>query len=223
MSDKVERMLDRARADAMRDVVPPGVDNVRRAVRRTRTVINVGGAALLTAATIGLTVLVGQAGPSAPSGSQAAGGRTSAEPSFPVRIPEPDPTEQNRMDAASAALGDPNVTPWTMATAGMVAADYENHVNDIPEGDYHMYVFCVGEGTVQVTVKAQDFGNQVLATGSVPCGEDFVAGELKVHQPITGYLRVYLSGDSRANAGAAFAFKFVNTRGEPSRGSLGPR
>ena len=43
MSDKTERMLEQARADAMRDVVPPGVDNVRRTVRRRRTVTTVAG------------------------------------------------------------------------------------------------------------------------------------------------------------------------------------
>jgi hypothetical protein len=219
MSDRTERMLEQARADAMRDVVPPGVDRIRRTVGRRRTVATVAGAVLLTALTISLTVLIGRAGPPASSSSQGAYVEPSSSPSL---IPQPDPAMPDRMEVAAAALGNPDTTPWTMATAGMVSGDYENHVNDIPEGDYHLYVFCIGEGSVQVVVKAQNAGDFVLATGSVPCAETPVPAELSVHQPISGYLRVYLSGDGKANAGAAFAFKFVNKKGEQLFGSRSP-
>jgi len=216
VSDRTERLLELARVDALRDVVPPGVEEVRRTVRRRRRGAVVATAVGVVAATAAGTLVMGQRGGSMPAGgndrepaAQASG--ESPDPTLPV-IPQPDPTQLARMEVASTALGDPNRTPWAMATADVVRSDYENHVNDIPEGDYRLSIFCVGEGSVHVVVKAQNAGDKVLATGNAPCAETPTATTLNVRQPISGYLRFYLTGDARANAGAAFSFKFVNTK-----------
>jgi hypothetical protein len=220
VSDRTERLLELARADALRDVVPPGVEQVRRTVRRRRRAVVLTAAVGVAAAAAAGTLVMGQGGGSMPAGGNdgepgaqagAAASGAGTDPSLPV-IPQPDPTQLARMEVASRALGDPDRTPWAMATADVVSSDYENHVNDIPEGDYRLSIFCVGEGSVHVVVKAENAGDKVLATGNAPCAETPTATTLKVRQPISGYLRFYLTGDARANAGAAFSFKFVNTK-----------
>jgi hypothetical protein len=207
MTDRTERLLEQARIDALRDVVPPGVDQVRRTVRRRRGAGAGAGVAVAVAAIASGIVLTGGRLPdvaplAGPSSAPASGPRTEG-------VPHLNPTASERMAAASAALGDPDATPWVMATTGVVRPDYENHVNDIPAGDYQLFVYCVGEGTVDVVVKAGDHGDEKLAAGSVACSAKPAPGRLAVTQPFDGYLRVFLSGDARASAGSAFSFKFV--------------
>jgi hypothetical protein len=209
MSDRVQEMLARARTDALRDVRPPGADEVRRTVRRRRGVTAAIGVAA------GVTVIgsaIAVAGQSTPADDAPAGPSASASPTgVPELAPTPDPTLLARMSAADDALGDPEQLPWVMATSGAVTSDYENHVNDIPADDYRLFVYCAGDGTADVVVKAGDHGNDELAAGRVHCAARPSPATLSVRQPADGYLRVFLRGDATAAAGSAFAFKLVRT------------
>ena len=204
MTDRIAQILDQARADALRDVRPPGSDEIRRTVRRRRGLLaGTGTAVAVAAVAVGGALAV----PPGPGTSPPSAG-SSPSAGFPM-MPEPDPAVLRRSELARAALGDPDVTPWVMATTGVVSADYANHVNDIPAGDYDLFVYCVGEGTVDTVVKAGNYGDEKLAAGSVTCAESPAPARLTVRQPVDGYLRVFLNGDSRASAGSAMAFKFV--------------
>ncbi|MDI6100350.1 hypothetical protein QLQ12_17220 [Actinoplanes sp. NEAU-A12] len=210
MTDPIVRLLEQARADALRDVRPPGPDEVRRTVRRRRGIVAGIGTAVAVA---GIAAAGALAVPPSP-GAVAPGADSSAMPSqFPV-MPEPDPATLQRMAVASAALGDWNTTPWVMATDGVVSADYQNFVNDIPAGTYDLHLYCVGEGKADVVVKADRAGDDKLAAGSVTCAADPKPARLTVRQPVHGYLRMYLSGDEKASGTSAFSFKFV--RADPT-------
>lgn len=205
MTDRIQQLLEEARTDAMRDVRPPGTDEVRRTVRRRRGSAAVTGAAAAVAAMAAGFALAAPP----PAGDSSVAGEPSATASdFPV-MPAPDAAVQQRMEAAWTALGDREATPWVMATNGGVTADYENHVNDIPAGTYDLLVNCVGAGTVDAVVKAGDAGDVKLAAGTVTCADQPTAARLTVNQPVDGYLRVFLSGDRQAADSAAFSFKFV--------------
>jgi len=199
MSDRTDELLVRVRADALRDVLPPGVDQVRRTVHRRRGVAAAVGAAAAVALVGSGIAIFGAGGPA----SDAA---PSADHSTGV-----DPMPDARLAAVSAALGDPNVTPWVMATASVLTADYENDVNDMPADDYRLFVYCIGRGEADVVVKAGFYGDKVLATGSVSCGEQPEPAKLAVRQPVDGYLRVFLKGDAQASGSSVFSFKFVRT------------
>lgn len=208
MTDRIQRLLELARADALRDVRPPGTAEVRRTVRRRRGLAAGAGAATAVAAVAAASVLL--TGPQ-PDGLPQAGPSTSAEVLFPDPLPSPGTETERRAAAAYAALGDREATPWVMATNGTVEPGYVNHVNDIPAGLYELAVFCVGEGTADVLVKASDAGDEKLAAGAVTCSADSQPARLTVRQPVDGYLRVFLSGDPAASAGSAFAFRFART------------
>jgi hypothetical protein len=203
MIDETERLLRMAKQDALRDVVPPGADRVRQVVRRRRGIVAGTGAAVAAITTA--VAVAGGGSSAAPNMDGPADSSSAPTDGLPV-IPEPDASTIARMDAAATAMG---TSPWVMATNGVVSADYQNDVNDIPAEDYRMFVYCVGEGTVRVTVKADDYARTKLAEGSATCSDGSKPAELKLTQPHDGYLHVFLSGDAKANAGAAFAFKFV--------------
>jgi hypothetical protein len=208
MTDRVEATLARVRTDALQDVRPPGVDEVRRTVRRRGVTAALCAAAGVTVITAAIAV-AGQQPPisTAPAGPSPNASSTRA----PGLAPTPNPTLVARMTAADHALGDPEKLPWVMATSGVVTPAYENHVNDVPADDYQLFVYCVGDGTADVVVKAGNHGNDKLAAGRVQCAAEPSPATLSVRQPVDGYLRVFLSGDDRASAGSAFAFKFVRT------------
>jgi hypothetical protein len=206
MTDRTEKLLEQARVDALRDVMPPGVDQVRRTVRRRRGIAAAAGVAVGVAAiTSGIALTSGylpdMTTPVGPSPAAPTSGT----------LPRPEATRVARIAAAAAALGDPNVTPWIMATAGVVGPDYENHVNDLPADHYQLFVYCAGEGTIDVVVKAGNYGDEKLAAGSVTCSEEPGVARLAVKQPVDGYLRVFLTGDARASTQSGFAFKFVRS------------
>lgn len=203
MSDRTDNVLARARADAMRDVLPPGADQVRRTVRRRRAITAACGAAAAIGVIVSGIAVFGTNGPvlPAPAGPP-------AEPSASVH-PMPAPTVSARMNAVSAALGDPEKLPWVMATAAVMTSDYENDVNDMPADDYRLFLYCLGRGKAEVVVKAGQYGNKVLATGTVTCTEPPAPAKLAVRQPVDGYLRVFLKGDADASVDSVFSFKFV--------------
>jgi hypothetical protein len=205
MSDHLDKLLADLRTEALAEILPPGVEHARRTVRRRR------GIAASAGAVLAVTVIL--------SGMALAGGRAphdpaplapSAGPSTVAPPPQPGP-EESRIAAADEALGDPARQPWVMATTGVVSADYENHVNDMPADDYVLFVYCTGPGTVDVVVKAGQYGDKKLAAGTVTCADKPVPGKLAVTQPVHGYLRVFLYGDERAAGRSAFSFKFVRT------------
>ena len=208
MTDRVEQILTRVRTEALQDVRPPGVNEVRRTVRRRRAVT--AGLAVAAAVTV-ISSGIALAGLRPPISTAPAAPTTSASDSAPELTPAPNPTVEARITAANRALGDPEKVPWVDATSGVVAPDYENHVNDMPADDYQLFVYCVGDGTVDVVVKAGRYGNDKLAAGAARCGAEPSPATLHVRQPVDGYLRVFLSGDDTASAGSAFAFKFVRT------------
>ena len=153
------------------------------------------------------------------SGIALAGGRSPHDPAplapsggpSTMAPPRPDPQQSARMDAAEKALGDPEKQPWVMATTGVVTADYAGHINDMPADDYLLFVHCAGPGTVDVVVKAGNYGDKKLAAGTVACSEQPVPGRLALTQPVHGYLRIFLYGDEQAAGRAQFSFKFVRT------------
>ena len=201
----IERLLEQARADAMRDIVPPGAGRARRTVHRRRAI----GAGVAVASVATGAVLVGHAvSPVATTGRPA--DRPSAGPSGVDVMPPPDPNQDARMTRAGQALGDPNKAPWVMATAGIVSPGYEDDVNDIPGGKYRLYVYCVGAGKVGIVVKEGQYGDQRLAAGEATCDEQGrTPAILRIDHPYDGYVRVFLNGDASATDRAAFSFKFV--------------
>src|SRR4051794_23415154 len=104
-------------------------------------------------------------------GSQPPAGNVPDDPasSYVEVIPGPGPTGTSRVGVATAALRDPHPTPRAEATAGIVSPDYEDDVNDMSAGDYQFYVYCVGEGTLGIVIKAGWNGDRKLATGRANC------------------------------------------------------
>jgi hypothetical protein len=105
MSDRTDIVLARARVDAMRDVLPPGADQVRRTVRRRRRITAACAAAAAVVVIVSGIAVFGTNGPvlPAPAGLP-------SEPSARV-YPMPGPTVSARLNAVSAALGDPGKLP----------------------------------------------------------------------------------------------------------------
>ncbi|UQU62426.1 hypothetical protein COUCH_25750 [Couchioplanes caeruleus] len=214
MSEHVDKLLTGLRTEALAEVKAPGAEQARRTVRRRRGIAASAGTVLAVTVILSGIALAGDRRPQDPA--------PLAPTTEPSQLPEPDPQQLSRLDAANRALGDPDQQPWIMATAGVVTADYENHVNDVPADDYRLFVYCAGPGTVDVVVKAGDHGDDKLAAGTVACSDDPVPGQLALTQPVDGYLRVFLYGDAQAAGRAGFSFKFVRTaeiKDPPSRAS----
>jgi hypothetical protein len=209
MNDQLDKRFADLRAEALREVLPPGPDAARRTVRRRQGVATSIGAVVAVGAVVSAMAV---AGAHLPQGTPPAA--SSASPEVSVSFPtQPDPVQVARMEAAAKALGTPDY-PRVMATAAVIPADgYENHVNDIPAGDYRLSVYCVGKGTLDVVVKAGQYGDKKLAGGKVTCAETPVPGKLSVRQPYDGYLRVFMKGDHQAAGRAGIAFKFDRTAG----------
>jgi hypothetical protein len=204
MTDRLEQLFADLRSESLNRLVPPGPDQARRTARRRRAAAASAGAAVAVTAVVSGALLLG-GHPPAPA--PAAPPPSSAE-LFPPQ-PQPDAVVESRMAVAGDALGDPNQHPYIMSTDGVVTADYEDDVNDIPAGSYHLFVYCAGTGKIDLLVKAEMYGNRKLAAGTVTCSERPVPGKFAVKQPYDGYLRVFLHGDEQAAGHAAFSFKFV--------------
>jgi len=203
MSEHLDKILADLRTEALAEVLPPGAGQARRTVRRRRGMAASAGAVLTVVVILSGIALAGERPPHGPAPLAPSG-------SAPVPMPpQPDPVQSARMDAARQALGDPEKQPWVMATTGVVTSDYANHINDMPADDYVLSVYCAGPGSVEVVVKAGNYGDQRLASGTVACSERPVPGRLAVTQPVHGYLRVFLTGDEEAAGRAQFSFKFA--------------
>lgn len=207
MNDQFDKLFANLRTQTLHEIRPPGTDAARRTVRRRQGIVTSIGAVVAVGAVVSAMAV---AGGHLPNGGAAAA--PSASPDFSEFPPQPDPAQAARMAAAERAMGDPEKLPWVMATTGVMTDDgYENHVNDMPADDYQLFVYCVGKGTVDVVVKAGNYGDTKLAAGTVACAETPVPGQLTVRQPVDGYLRIFMRGDRRAAGKAGFAFKFVRT------------
>ncbi|WP_305784539.1 hypothetical protein [Symbioplanes lichenis] len=203
MTDRLDEVLGRARASALAEVRPPGADQVRRTVRRRRGVAAVAG---VTAAVVLLAGGIALArGPQEPPPATPA---PSDSEFFP---PEPtiDPTTQARYDRASDALGDRRLEPNSDSTAGVVSGSFGSGTARLAPGEYRLYVFCFGEGSLDIRVT---HAGKKLAAGTVPCAEEGGSLQLAVHQESDQGPDLELSGDERADGKAAFSYKFVNER-----------
>ena len=205
MTDQLEKLFAELRAESLAQIVPPGAERARRTVRRRRAIAASGGTAVAVIAVLSAVALLG---PRPPDNSASA---SSTGPATASSSPRPHPSPPTGGAPITTRPADPASLPHVMATAGEVTADYENDVNDIPADDYILFVSCTGRGTVDVEVKAGNSGDTVLAAGTVNCADDPVPGQLPVTQPVSGYLRVFLSGDKLAAGHAGFSFSFVRT------------
>jgi hypothetical protein len=203
MTDQLEHLFEDLRRQTLPTIVAPGPDAARATVRRKREIRAAAGsvvAVAVIAVAVGVTHRppIDAAGPSSPSAGP------------PISVPEPDASLLARAEAAGNALGDPDRNPWVMATQTVVeGADYENDINDIGEGRYYVFLYCVGPGRLSVQIKADQYGTKVLASGIVPCHEQPAATRLRVTQPHTGYLRLFAHAEDGAAGAAGLAFKFV--------------
>jgi hypothetical protein len=205
MTDQIEELFRDLRTETLSTIIPPGPGAARLAVRRKREIRAAAGSVLAVAVVaVGVGTVRNRDTGERPPVAQASGS--------PVQQSTPDSALIARMEAAGNALGDPNRHPWVMATqAVMDGADYENDINDIGEDKYYLYVFCAGPGRLQVTIKADQYGDKVLATGTVPCQDKPTGTRLTVNQQHTGYLRLFAHAEAGAAGAAAFAFKFART------------
>jgi hypothetical protein len=199
MTDRIEHVLHELRRQTLPTIIAPGPDAARSTVRRKREIRAAAGSLVAVAAVaVGINV------------AHRPAAEVAAPPSDAVGVPLPDPDQAGRADAAGRLLGDPNQHPWVMATQATVdGTDYENDVNDIGAGRYVLSVFCVGPGRLSVQVKADQYGNQILARGTVPCGERPPATIFDVTQPHSGYLRFFAHAENGAAGTAGIAFKFT--------------
>jgi hypothetical protein len=216
MTDQLEQLFRDLRTDTVPTIIPPGADAARATVRRRREVRAAAGSVLAVAVVaIGIGTVQGHDGggsaasPGGPSSGPVSGLVSGPASGPPELIPTPaDPGADSRFQAVNNALGDPNQHPWVMATAAMLqGGDYENDINDIGAGKYRLLVYCAGTGRLSVQIKADQYGNKVLATGTVPCHEKPVATRIAVTQPHTGYLRLFAHAENGAD-NAALSFKF---------------
>ncbi|MFI5933209.1 hypothetical protein [Actinoplanes sp. NPDC051494] len=214
MTDQLEQLLKQARTESLREVLAPGTDQVRRTVRRRRGILAGTGAVVAVGVIASGIALAGGGGGGGDVAPIAPLPVAPPPPSAELWVPEgplpsPDPVLESRFAAADAALGDRQKEPFVMGTTGVVSPDYENHVNDMAADDYQLYVYCGGKGTIDVVVKAGQAGDTKLAAGTVECADRPDPEPLAFTQPVTGYLRVFLSGDKQASDKGAFSFKFV--------------
>jgi len=205
MTDQIEQLFKDLRSETLPTIIPPGPGAARLAVRRKREIRAAAGSVL--------AVAVVAVGVGAVRNRDADEGAPAAQASGPpITQPAPDPALIARMAAAGNALGDPNKHPWVMATQTVIdGADYENDINDIGADKYYLFIFCAGPGRLSVQVKADEYGNKLLASGTVPCQEKPTGTRLTVTQPHTGYLRLFAHAEDGAASAAAIAFKFVRT------------
>ncbi|GIF25304.1 hypothetical protein BJ973_003583 [Actinoplanes tereljensis] len=222
MTDELENLFKDLRTRTLGEIVPPGAPQARAVVRRRRGVAVSAGAGVTVAA-----ILIGAGFGLYPGtgGDYAVGDAPSDGPSssdFPV-MPDPTGPEYDRATAAGGLLADRDKTPTSIrATQGVVAPDYENHVNDMAADKYAFRFFCVGPGTVQVVVKQGETGNTVLGQGTATCAaQNPEPLELTIRQPKYGYLRLFAVGDAAANGQAGFAFEFLSTTGKTFGGVSG--
>jgi hypothetical protein len=205
MTDQIEQLFQDLRAETRPKIIAPGPGAARATVRRRREIRAAAGSVLAVAV---VAVGIGIVG-NHDADSAASPARSSPSGGPPIVTPAPDPGLDPRFQAASDALGDPNQHPWVMATAAMMqGGDYENDINDIGEGKYRLFVFCVGPGRLRVQIKADQYGNKVLTAGNVTCNEKPTAAQLTLTQPHSGYLRLFAHAEDGA-ADAAISFKFV--------------
>jgi hypothetical protein len=214
MTDQIEQLFQDLRTETVPKIIAPGSGAARQTVRRRREIRAATGS-VLAVAVVAVGIGTGRnrdvdssasSLPSSPSAVSSAGS-PSGGPS--IISPPPDPSLDSRFQAASEALGDPNKQPWVMATAAMMQnGDYENDINDIGEGKYRLFIFCVGPGKLSVQIKADQYGDKLLATGTVACNETPTAGRLTLTQPHSGYLRLFAHAQDGAD-NAAISFKFV--------------
>ncbi|WP_212996487.1 hypothetical protein [Winogradskya consettensis] len=208
MTDRTELLLAEARTQAMREVFPPGADQVRRTVRRRQGIAAGLGVVLAIAAITSGIALVNDRHPA----TNAPPAAPSSGPSENLDVfPTPDPTAEARISAADDALGDPDKQPWVVATSGVVTADYENAAMDLAADDYQFYLYCVGEGTVDIVLKDGQYGDKKMAAGTATCSDNPEPAILPFTQPAANRSRVFLSGDARAAEKASFSFKIVRT------------
>jgi hypothetical protein len=213
MTDQIEQLFRDLRTETLPKILAPGPGAARATVRRRREVRAAAGSVLaVTVIAVGIGVVRDEDrdAPGVDATSVRPVSPSSSSGEEPSRFsPPPDPSGDSRYQAASQALGDPNQHPWVMATAAiMQGGDYENDINDIGEGKYQLIMYCIGTGKLSVQIKADQYGNKVLATGEVPCNEKATAGKLDVTQPHTGYLRLFAHARNGAD-GSAISFKFV--------------
>jgi hypothetical protein len=203
MTDRIEQLFQDLRTETLPTIIAPGPGAARSAVRRKREVRAAAGSVLAVAVVaVGVGAVrnrdAGQGSPDAPASAP------------PVLEPTPDPALIARMEAAGNALGDPDKHPWVMATQAVIdGADYENDINDIGADRYDLVIFCSGPGRLSVRVKADQYGDRTLATGTVPCQEKPTGTIFAVTQAHTGYLRLFAHAEDGAAGAAAIAFKFV--------------
>jgi hypothetical protein len=202
VTDQIEQLFSELRNETLPSIIAPGPGAARATVRRKREIRVAAGCVLAVAvAAAGIGTArhhdVGSAAATSSSGP-------------PITIPEPDPVLVARAKTAGNALGDPDRHPWVMATSTTIdQTDYENDINDIGAGKYQLVLFCAGPGRLRIQIKADEYGNEVLATGTVPCSEKPVATRLSVTQPNTGYLRLFAHAEDGAAGAVALSFKFV--------------
>jgi hypothetical protein len=203
MTDQIEQLFKDLRAETLPTIIAPGPGAARSAVRRKREIRAAAGSVL--------AVAVVAAGVGAVRNRDGGEGSPVAQASGPpVMEPTPDSALVARMQAAGNALGDPDKQPWVMATQTVIdGTDYENDVNDIGQGRYDLLIFCAGPGRLSVQVKADQYGDKILATGTVPCQEEPSGTLFNVTQAHTGYLRLFAHAEDGAAGAAAIAFKFV--------------
>ncbi|GIM88216.1 hypothetical protein [Paractinoplanes toevensis] len=223
MTDKLETLFQDLRTRTLNEIVPPGASKVRATVRRRRGVAVSAGAGVTVA-----VILVGAGVGLYPGdgGSYVAGdpGATPSGSDWPPVMPDPTGPEYDRAQTAGELLADRDKTPTSInATQGVVIADYENHMNDMPADTYAFRFYCVGSGTVVVVVKQGDSGDTVLGQGAATCADNGpVPLQLTIRQPVYGYLRIFAAGDAQSNDRAGFAFEFLSTTGKTGFGPSGP-
>ncbi|GAA2635484.1 hypothetical protein [Paractinoplanes durhamensis] len=223
MTDELEKLFKDLRTTTLSEIVPPGTPQIRATVRRRR-----GTTALVGTGAAVATVLLGAGVALYPgSGTEYDVGDPTlpsvSASDVPV-MPEPSGPAFDRMQAAGELLADRDKTPTSInATAAVVAASYENRMNDMPADTYTFHFYCVGEGSVDVVVKQGDRGNTVLGQGTATCAEhDATPLTLTIRQPKWDSLRISAAGDARSAGQAGFAFEFLSATGRTTFGPSGP-
>jgi hypothetical protein len=203
MTDRIEQLFTDLRTATLPTIVAPGPGAARSAVRRKREIRAAAGSVLAVAVVaVGVGAVRNRDGGEGSPVAQASGS--------PVVPPTPDSALVARMRAAGNALGDPDKQPWVMATQAVIdGTDYENDINDLGQDRYDLLIYCAGPGRLSVQVKADQYGEKILATGTVPCHEKPTGTLLSVTQAHTGYLRLFAHAEDGAAGAAALAFKFV--------------
>jgi hypothetical protein len=211
VADQIEDLFAELRADAMRQIRPPGADRARRTVRRRRT-------ATVSAAVVLLVMLGGTV---ALLGFPA---RTTT-PANHGRLPE---TDLDRLTGvADRAVNASNPGPAVFARRGPVTGG-ETATEQIYLGEINLQLACAGTGSVTLLVRGTP-GSENNTTKRtevarltaqcsaepLPAGTKFVLGQFL---DIT--VELVDTGSARGNAG--FAYRATSDTGRPAaRGGLG--